>query len=278
MDEHGEINVLLFSGLTAHNGSNEVVAGLAESWEYDENACTYTFHLRDGVKWHDGEPFTAEDVKFTIEAIMAPDNGSENAPNYEDVQEITVLDDQTVSFRLSEPNAAFLEYMTMAILPQHLREGEHMQESVFFRAPVCTGPYKLESWDAGQSIVLVRNEDYFLGAPNIERVIFKIVPDDNAQAMQLESGEIDLALLDPKNAQNFADKEGYTCYDMIIDALKRAGKADREAVTKALAETKGLATPVGIMTLNANHDAEIPVGILKYENGKRIYLGEIVPE
>ena len=71
---------------------------------------------------------------------------------------------------------------------------------------------------------------------------------------------------------------GYTCYDMIIDALKRAGKADREAVTKALAETKGLATPVGIMTLNANHDAEIPVGILKYENGKRIYLGEIVPE
>ena len=59
MDEHGEINVLLFSGLTAHNGSNEVVAGLAESWEYDESACTYTFHLRDGVKWHDGEPFTA---------------------------------------------------------------------------------------------------------------------------------------------------------------------------------------------------------------------------
>ena len=73
MDEHGEINVLLFSGLTAHNGSNEVVAGLAESWEYDESACTYTFHLRDGVKWHDGEPFTAEDVKFTIEAIMDPE-------------------------------------------------------------------------------------------------------------------------------------------------------------------------------------------------------------
>ena len=59
MDEHGEINVLLFSGLTAHNGSNEVVAGLAESWEYDESACTYTFHLRDGLKWSDGTPLTA---------------------------------------------------------------------------------------------------------------------------------------------------------------------------------------------------------------------------
>ena len=109
MDEHGEINVLLFSGLTAHNGSNEVVAGLAESWEYDESACTYTFHLRDGVKWHDGEPFTAADVKFTIEAIMDPENGSENAPNFEDVEEITVPDDKTVVFRLSAPNVAFLD-------------------------------------------------------------------------------------------------------------------------------------------------------------------------
>ena len=214
MDEHCEINLLLFNGLTAHDGNDQIVPALAERWDYDEANCTYTFYLREDVKWHDGEPFMAQDVKFTIEAIMDPDNASENAPNYEDVQEITVLDDHTVSFRLAEPNAAFLEYMTMAILPQHLLEGEDMQESAFFRAPVGTGPYKLESWDAGQSIVLVRNEDYFLGAPNIERVIFKIVPDDNAQAMQLESGEIDLALLDPKNAQNFAGKDGYTCYDM----------------------------------------------------------------
>lgn len=145
---------------------------------------------------------------------MDPENGSENAPNYEDIEEITVIDDSTVSFRLSEPNVAFLEYMTMAILPKHLLEGENMQESDFFRAPVGTGPYKLESWDEGQSIVLVKNEDYYLGAPKIDKVIFKIVPDDNAQAMQLESGELDLALLDPKNAQNFKEKEGFTCYDM----------------------------------------------------------------
>ena len=104
--------------------------------------------------------------------------------------------------------------MTMAILPQHLLQGKDMQESDFFRHPVGTGPYKLESWDAGQSIVLVKNEDYYLGAPKIDRIIFKIVTDDNAQALQLKSGEIDLALLDPKNAKDFTDKEGYTCYDM----------------------------------------------------------------
>lgn len=214
MDEHGEINVLLFNGLTAHDGDNQVVPGLAESWDYDETTYTYTFHIRDGIHWHDGEPFTAKDVQFTIEAIMDPDNGSENAPNYEDVEEITVVDDQTISFRLAEPNVAFLEYMTMAVLPSHLLEGEDMQESDFFRHPVGTGPYKLERWDVGQSIVLTKNEDYYLGAPNIDTVIFKIVADDNAQAMQLESGELDLALLDPKNAANFEGRDGFTCYDM----------------------------------------------------------------
>ena len=82
MDEHGEINILIFNGLTAHNGENEVVPGLAKSWDFDEGTCTYTFRLEEGVKWHDGEEFTAEDVKFTIEAIMNPENGSENAPHY----------------------------------------------------------------------------------------------------------------------------------------------------------------------------------------------------
>lgn len=145
---------------------------------------------------------------------MDPENGSENAPNYEDVQEIKVMDDQTIAFKLAEPNVAFLEYMTIAILPKHLLEGEDMQESDFFRHPVGTGPYKLESWDAGQSIVMTKNEDYYLGSPKIDKVIFKIVEDDNTQAVQLQSGEIDMALLDPKNAENFKNMDGYSCYDM----------------------------------------------------------------
>ncbi len=214
MDEHGEINILLFNGLTAHDGDNQVTAGLAKNWTFDEDACTYTFYLEENVKWHDGEPFTSEDVKFTIEAIMDPENGSENAPNYEDVEEITVIDEHTISFRLSAPNVAFLDYMTMAILPKHLLEGEDMQESAFFRSPVGTGPYKLASWDDGQAITLVRNGDYFKGPANIEKIIFKIVPDDNAKAVQMQSGELTLAHLTPKDAENFLGKDGYTVYDM----------------------------------------------------------------
>ena len=214
MDEHGEINLLLFNGLTGHDGDNAVVPALAKSWDFDEETCTYTFHLEEDVRWHDGEPFTAEDVQFTIEAIMDPENGSENAPNFEDVEEITVIDDHTISFRLSAPNVAFLDYMTMAILPKHLLEGEDMQTADFFRSPIGTGPYKLASWDEGQAITLEKNADYFRGEPNIDTIVFKIVPDDNAKALQLRAGELDLALLTPKDAATFADEEGFACYDM----------------------------------------------------------------
>lgn len=112
MDEHCEINVLLFDGLTDHDGDNQIIPRLAKSWEYDKENLTYTFHLEEGVKWHDGEPFTAEDVKFTFEAIMDPANESENAPDYEDIESIEVIDEHTVAFHLSNVNTAFLEYMT----------------------------------------------------------------------------------------------------------------------------------------------------------------------
>ena len=214
MDEHGEINVLIFDGLTDHDGNNEVVPRLAKSWDYDEENFTYTFHLEEGVKWHDGEPFTAEDVKFTIEAIMDPANESENAPNYEDVESITVIDDHTIEFKLSAPNVAFLDYMTMPILPKHLLEGENMQESDFFRAPVGTGPFKLAKWDEGQQIVLEKNEDYFAGPAKIDSIIFKIVSDDNTKALQLKSGELNLAQVTPKDAVNFEGDDAYNVYTM----------------------------------------------------------------
>lgn len=214
MDEHGEINLLLFDGLTAHDGDNQPVPGLAESWDYDAESCTYTFYLRQNVTWHDGVPFTAEDVKFTIEAIMDPANASENAPNFEDVTCIEVIDNHTVRFTLAAPNVAFLDYMSMAVLPRHLLEGEDMQTSAFFRNPVGTGPYRLTAWDAGQAITLTKNENYYRGEPNIDTIIFKIIPDDNVKALQMRSGELDLALLTPRDAESFRQEVGYDVYRM----------------------------------------------------------------
>lgn len=214
INEHCEINVLIFNGLTTHDADDQIIPCLANDWTIEENGTVYTFNLRDDVKWHDGETFTAEDVKFTIEMIQNPDNESENAPNYEDVESIEVIDDNTVKFTLSEPNYAFLEYMSMAILPKHLLEGEDPHTSSYFFMPVGTGPYKVAAHDDGQSITLEKNEDYFLGAPNIDTIIFKIVPDNSAKALQLQSGELNFTQIEPKDMANFEGKDEYSIFDM----------------------------------------------------------------
>ena len=212
--EHGEINLLLFAGLTAHDENNNVVPGLAEEWSFDESTNTYSFTLREGLTFHDGEALTAEDVKFTIEAIMDPDNGSENASNFEDVEEIEVLDDTHVDIKLTAPNVAMLDYLTIGVLPRHLLEGEDMTTSSFNQAPVGAGPYKLVSWDMGQSIVMEKFEDYYLGEPNIDKVVFKIVEDTDARALQLESGELNFAQITPKAESKFTDDERFRVYSM----------------------------------------------------------------
>lgn len=212
--EHGEINLLLFAGLTAHDQDNNVVPGLAEDWTFDESTNTYKFTLREGLTFHDGEPLTAEDVKYTIEAIMNPDNGSENASNFEDVKSITVIDDTHVNIELDAPNVAMLDYLTMGILPKHLLDGEDMTTSDFNQNPVGAGPYKLTAWEMGQSITMEKFEDYYQGTPKIDKVVFKIVEDTDARALQLESGELNFAQITPKAEENFTDNENFKVYLM----------------------------------------------------------------
>ena len=137
--EHGEINALLFAGLTAHDAQNNVVPGLAESWGFDKQTNTYTFKLREGLTFHDGEPLTSEDVKFTLEAILDPANGSEIISNYTDIEAIYCRDELTVEIKLSQPNVAFPDYMTIGILPKHLLEGEDLATCDFNRNPVGAG-------------------------------------------------------------------------------------------------------------------------------------------
>ena len=113
--EHGEINTLLFAGLTAHDADNKVVPALAESWEFDKGTKTYTFNLREGLTFHDGKPLTSADVKFTLDAILDEKNQSEIISNYTDIEKITCPDDLTVKIKLSQANVAFPDYMLSLI-------------------------------------------------------------------------------------------------------------------------------------------------------------------
>ncbi|MBQ9180440.1 MAG: ABC transporter substrate-binding protein [Firmicutes bacterium] len=212
--EHGEINALLFAGLTAHNEKNEVVPGLAKEWEKSEDGKEYTFKLRDGLTFHDGKPLTSEDVKFTLEAITDEKNQSEIVSNYTDIDKIQCPDEKTVKITLKDNNEAFPDYMTIGILPKHLLEGKNLAEDGFNQNPVGAGPYKLTAWDEGQSITMEKFDGYYAGAPKIEKVIFKIVADSDARALALESGDVDMAQVTPSAAKDFKDKDGFNVYDM----------------------------------------------------------------
>ena len=212
--EHGEINLLLFAGLTTHDENNKVVPGLAEDWDYDADSHTYTFHLRDGLTFHDGEPLTSEDVKFTLESILDEKNASEIVSNYTDIKEIKCPDETTVEIQLDKTNVAFPDYMTIGILPKHLLEGKDMTSDEFNQNPVGAGPYKLVNWDMGQSITMEKFDGYYAGAPKIDTVIFKIVPDTDAKAMQLASGDIDMAQITAKTTDDVEKTGNFNIYNM----------------------------------------------------------------
>jgi hypothetical protein len=214
LNEYGVIEQVLFDGLMRRDATGATVPGLAESYEYDPETYTYVFRLRDGVSWHDGKPLRAADVKFTIEAIRDSLTDSLNTQNFEDVREITELDDKTVRIRLSAPNTAFLDYMVQPILPAHLLAGRDLRTTGFFRSPVGTGPFRIDRWEAGHRIVLVKNEDYYRGAPKVDSFVFKIIEDDVTEAQALADGQIDAAHLAPTNAAQFMGNPAYRCYDM----------------------------------------------------------------
>lgn len=208
--EHGEINSLIFSGLTARDKDNQIVPALAKSWDYNETTQTYHFSLLDNVSWHDGQPFSASDVQFTLEAILDKKNGSEIRSNYEDIANIEVVNPYAINITLKTPNVAFLEYLTVGILPKHLLENKELTTDPYNNFPIGTGPYKLQKWDLGQSITLVKNNNFYLGAPKIDTIVFKIVEDTKARALQLKAGELDLVQITPEDAALFQTNDDFT--------------------------------------------------------------------
>lgn len=271
--EHGEINSLIFNGLTGHDKTNAVVPSLAKSWEFDKNTNTYIFKLRDDVKWHDGEKFSADDVKFTLETIMNPENASEIASNYEDITNIDVVDETTIKITLKAPNVAMLDYLTIGILPKHILENKDITTDEYNQSPIGTGPFKLEKWDKGQSITLVKNESYFEKTPGLDKIVFKIVVDDKAKAMQLKSGELDLAQITPKDMEIFKDNKDFNInimktadYRGILYNFNSDFFKNNEGLPNALSYGVDREAIINSVLLGNGEKAYSPIQIGKYNN------------
>jgi peptide/nickel transport system substrate-binding protein len=191
------INDQVFNGLVKYDKDIRLVGDLAERWDVSPDGKTITFHLRHGVLWHDGAPFTAQDCLFTYQKLMDPKVATPYGSSYMDVQKAEAIDDYTFRVTYKEPFSPALESWSMGIIPKHLLDGKDLNTDAFNRNPVGTGPYTFKEWTAGQKIVLVANDKYFEGRPNIDEYIYRIIPDSSTMFQELLSGGVDMMGLNP---------------------------------------------------------------------------------
>lgn len=181
----------IFNRLLKINGNDEVVADLAESWEFSEDGTVLTFKLHE-AKWHDGEDFTAEDIKYTFDAILEYEGFASSS--LKDIKEIKVVDDRTVDFVLEGPNAGILgaiAWQGTFIMPEHLYAGTDWLDNPANENPVGTGPFKFAEHVPGDRVIIERNEDYFGQVPYLDEVIFTVMPDGDTGYQAWLAGEID---------------------------------------------------------------------------------------
>ncbi|BDG74296.1 ABC transporter substrate-binding protein [Roseomonas fluvialis] len=186
----------LFNGLVALDEVGGPVPDLAESWQVAPDGLTATFRLRDGVRWHDGRPFTSEDVKVSFEQLLLRFHARARAGLAPAVAAIETPDSRTVVFRLHRPHPALLRQLDVTeapILPAHLFAGTDPNTNPANQRPIGTGPFRFDSWRRDDQVVLTRNPDYFRAElPRLDRVVFRIIPDANTQVNALLAGEVDM--------------------------------------------------------------------------------------
>ncbi|MWD26650.1 ABC transporter substrate-binding protein [Aquicoccus sp. SCR17] len=191
----------VFEGLTKFQGDGSVVPALAESWDISDDGLTYTFHLHDGVTFHDGSTMDAEDVKFSLDRARAEDSTNAQKALFGSIANVEVVDPLTVKVTLTEPNGMFLFNMAwgdaVIVAPESI---ENIQTE-----PVGTGAYAFENWVQGDRVELKRYADYWGDEPAIENVTFKFISDPTAafSAMMAEDIDVFAGFPAPENVPQF---------------------------------------------------------------------------
>ncbi len=192
-----QIAGLIFNGLVKYDRDMNIVGDLAESWDISNDGLVITFHLRKGVRWQDGRPFTAEDVMYTYRVTVDPKTPTAYSGDFLKVKKAEVVDPHTFRVTYEKPFAPALMSWGSAILPRHLLENTDIRKSPLSRRPVGTGPYRMKEWKTGQKIVLVSNPDYFEGRPYIDGYVMRVIPDTATMFLELRAEGIDRMNLNP---------------------------------------------------------------------------------
>ncbi|MFI7341346.1 ABC transporter substrate-binding protein [Streptomyces sp. NPDC050085] len=234
-------NSKIFDGLLTHDAGMKLKPALAAALpKVTDDGRTYTYRLRDGVKFSDGKPFTSKDVVFTYETILDKKTNNASKTELDAVKSIEAKGDDTVVFHLKYPYAPFAERTVLPIAPEHVAGQQDVNTGEFTTRPIGTGPYELVTWSKGEKLVFKANPDYWGGAPKIENFTMAIIKDDDVRATRLRSGDLDGAILPPNLAKTYQGDDGkrtYTAktFDYRVVTLPTGNKvAGDTAIRRAL--------------------------------------------
>lgn len=240
----------LYNGLVGLDDELNPIPELAASWQVSEGGKVYTFKLQPNVKWHDGVPFTSEDVKFTFEQALLKYHARTKSGLESVLEGIDAPSPDTVVFRFKQPYGPLLQRLDVVeapIIAKHIYAGKDIQKDVANNAPIGTGPFKLVEAVKGDHVTLERNPAYFrAGLPYLDKVIFRIIPDANTAALALEQGEVDYLnsvqgpdiarfqqSADIKLAEGFGGGGGTVCQNVLIPNLMKDAPFNKREVRQA---------------------------------------------
>ena len=196
------VGSLIYDGLIRADRDLSLTGELAESWEISKDERTITLHLKRGVRWHDGTPFTARDVEFTYRYMRDPKTPTAYAEDFLQVARTEVVDPYTSRVHYEKPYAPALLSWALWVLPAHLleepwRKGVDLRTTPQNRHPVGTGPFRFQEWKTQEKVVLLANPDYHRGRPYLDRVLLRIIPDSATIFLELKARNVDMAGLTP---------------------------------------------------------------------------------
>lgn len=206
-------NSKIFDGLLAFDAGMRLKPALAAALPtVGADGLTYTYKLREDVKFSDGHPFTAADVVFTYRTILDPKTNNASRTELDALRDVTAVGDDTVVFTLKYPYAPFAQRTVLAIAPEHVAGKQDVNTGPFTSRPVGTGPYVLTGWSRGEKLSFTANEHYWGGAPAVKKFTMAVVKDDDVRATRLRAGDLDAAILPPDLAAGFENDPGKKTY------------------------------------------------------------------
>ncbi|WP_243457672.1 ABC transporter substrate-binding protein [Ottowia testudinis] len=184
----------IYQGLLTYDAQLKPLPSLAKAWNISPDNLTYTFELQPGVKWHDGKPFTAADVVFSVDKFLREMHPRARPVINKYLESAKAPSPTTVEFKLKEPFSPFLSAFVvdnMPMVPKHIYEGTDFRTNPANQTPIGTGPFKFKEWKKGSHIVLTKNPDYWKkGQPYLDEIVFRVIPDAASRAVAFEKGDV----------------------------------------------------------------------------------------